>query len=202
MVGLGPRVVQLTGCVPELIPRSTAYLRVRAVGSPVVLASMVAQAGLLAQRDSATPLRAVSMACVLNIVGDLLLVPKMGAVGAAWATLFSQAACLPYLLWLSRKRDRLPVKLRLPTKEAASSLFKAAKPLFVFEMGLSVCYGRIAVWKSTSRYLGAAAMFSAQTRPRSPRDTLDGVERRAPHSDHERPQIELDFHTEKCSFPA
>ena len=67
MVGLGPRVVQLTGCVPELIPRSTAYLRVRAVGSPVVLASMVAQAGLLAQRDSATPLRAVSMACVLNI---------------------------------------------------------------------------------------------------------------------------------------
>ena len=68
MVGLGPRVVRLTGCVPELVPRSTAYLRVRAVGSPVVLASMVAQAGLLAQRDSATPLRAVSMACVLNIV--------------------------------------------------------------------------------------------------------------------------------------
>ena len=164
MVGLGPRVVQLTGCVPELIPRSTAYLRVRAVGSPVVLASMVAQAGLLAQRDSATPLRAVSMACVLNIVGDLLLVPKLGAVGAAWATLFSQAACLPYLLWLSRKRDRLPVKLRLPTKEAASSLFQAAKPLFVFEMGLSVCYGVIQSM-GTQFSVAATAAFQALWNP-------------------------------------
>ena len=105
--GLGPRVVRLTGCVPELVPRSTAYLRVRAVGSPVVLASMVAQAGLLAQRDSATPLRAVSMACVLNIVGDLLLVPKMGAVGA---TRSSVAACVFVLFcgvcffWSRRRR--------------------------------------------------------------------------------------------------
>ena len=40
-----------------------------------------------------------------------------------------------YLLWLSRKRDRLPPK--------EAGLFKAAKPLFVFEMGLSVCYGVI-----------------------------------------------------------
>ena len=164
MVGLGPRVVQLTGCVPELVPRSTAYLRVRAVGSPVVLASMVAQAGLLAQRDSATPLRAVSMACVLNIIGDLLLVPTMGAVGAAWATLFSQAACLPYLLWLSRKRDRLPVKLRLPTKEAAAGLFKAAKPLFVFEMGLSVCYGVIQSM-GTQFSVAATAAFQALWNP-------------------------------------
>ena len=33
-------------------------------------------------------------------------------------------------------------------------------------------------------------MFSAQTWTRSPRDTLDRVERAAPHADHERPQIE------------
>ena len=43
---------------------------------------------------------------------------------------------------------------------------------------------------SVSRYLGTAAMFSAQTWTRSPRDTLDRVERAAPHSDHERSQIE------------
>ena len=42
-------------------------------------------------------------------------------------------------------------------------------------------------------------MFSAQTRARSPRDTLDRLERATPHSDHERPRIEgrlnFDFHT-------
>ena len=42
-------------------------------------------------------------------------------------------------------------------------------------------------------------MFSAQTWTRSPRDTLDPVERAAPHTHPERPQIEgrlnFDFHT-------
>ena len=41
-----------------------------------------------------------------------------------------------------------------------------------------------------SRYLGTAAMFSAQTWTRSLRDTRDRVERAAPHSDPERPRIE------------
>ena len=42
-------------------------------------------------------------------------------------------------------------------------------------------------------------MFSAQTWTRSPRDTIDRVERATPHAHPERPQIEgrlkLDFHT-------
>ena len=50
-----------------------------------------------------------------------------------------------------------------------------------------------------SRYLGTAALVSAQTRTRSPRDTIDRVDRAAPHSDRERPQIEgrlkFDVHT-------
>ena len=33
-------------------------------------------------------------------------------------------------------------------------------------------------------------MSSAQTRTRPPRDTLDGVERAAPHTNHNKPQIE------------
>ena len=50
-----------------------------------------------------------------------------------------------------------------------------------------------------SRDLGTAALVSAQTWTRSPRDTLDRIQRAAPHADHERPQIEgrlkLDFLT-------
>ena len=50
-----------------------------------------------------------------------------------------------------------------------------------------------------SRYLGTAALVSAQTWTRFPRDTLDRVERAAAHSVRERPRIEgrlnVDFHT-------
>ena len=50
-----------------------------------------------------------------------------------------------------------------------------------------------------SRDLGTAALVSAQTWTRPPRDTLDRVERAAPHSNLERPRIEgrlnVDFHT-------
>ena len=41
-----------------------------------------------------------------------------------------------------------------------------------------------------SRDLGTAAMFSAQTRTRPPRDTLDRIERETPHADHDTPRIE------------
>ena len=40
------------------------------------------------------------------------------------------------------------------------------------------------------RYLGAAALVSAQTRTRRASDALDRVERAAPRSDHATPEIE------------
>ena len=40
---LAPRLVGLTGCVPELVPVAARYLRIRSLGQPVVLASMVTQ---------------------------------------------------------------------------------------------------------------------------------------------------------------
>lgn len=133
-------LVALTGCVPELIPTAAAYTRIRGLGQPIVLASMVLTAGLLAQRDSVTPLHAVAFTCLVNIVGDFLLVPKIGAVGAAWATLASQMLALPLLVFLSRRRQRLPVKLRLPDAKSLRPLVSASGPLMLFEMGMSVGY--------------------------------------------------------------
>ena len=50
-----------------------------------------------------------------------------------------------------------------------------------------------------SRYLGTAALVSAQTWTRSPSDPRDRIERETPHSDHDTPKIEgrsnVDFHT-------
>ncbi len=59
--------------------------------------------------DSRIPLLTVSIACVLNILGDLLLVAVfgLGAVGAALATVFAQALSVVLSLLIIRKR-KLP----------------------------------------------------------------------------------------------
>ena len=53
---------------------------------------MVAQAACLGSKESGAALRAVAVACSVNALGDLLLVPGlgMGIRGAALATSLSQ----------------------------------------------------------------------------------------------------------------
>ena len=182
LVGGGPRVVQLTGLRARFIPRSTALEGARR--------RLARRAGVHGHRlgcsRSATrrrPLRG-RVRARLEHRGRLIVSAVLG-VGRRRRRRFSRAACLPYLLWLSRKWDgrQAPV-----TDEGGRlSLFKAAKPLFVFEMGLSVCYGRIAVWKSTSRYLGTAALLG----PKLGHDLREihslYPESSTPHADRERP---------------
>jgi Na+-driven multidrug efflux pump len=153
-------LVAATGCIPELLEPATRYLRVRALGQPIVLTSMVVQAGLLAQRDALTPMQVISTACVLNIIGDVLWVPKLGAVGAAWATLVAQLVTLPLLLLLSAARKRLQVRLRVPRRSELVGFFSTATPLFFFEMGLATCYVLIQSL-STQFNIASAAAFQA-----------------------------------------
>jgi Na+-driven multidrug efflux pump len=158
------QVVAATGCVPELIPTAARYLRVRSVGQPAVLASMVVQSGLLAQRDAVTPLQVISAACTLNIVGDLLLVPRLGAPGAAWATLAAQLLALPLMLALSSARQRLPVQLRRPRLREWRRFVATAAPLLSFEMGLNACYSLV-ISLSTQFSVASAAAFQALWTP-------------------------------------
>lgn len=55
----GVGVCGLAGAVPELVGAGLGYLRVRLLSTPAVLAIMALQAGLLAQKDSLTPLLAI-----------------------------------------------------------------------------------------------------------------------------------------------
>lgn len=63
--------------------------------------------------DSKTPLMAVGIACVLNIVGDLVFVCvfHMGATGAAWATVIAQFVSVVISFLIIRK-VRLPFQFR------------------------------------------------------------------------------------------
>eukprot|EP00884_Botryococcus_braunii_P015819 jgi/Botrbrau1/2920/Bobra.0036s0053.2 len=117
----GQYLIPITKCPAELYAPAWSYMRVRAFAAPAVLIVMVAQAGLLAQKDSRTPLLCMMLQCLANVVGDIFLVKVygMGLPGAAWATVAAQvlgAAALLMALYLPGR-----------VKPAFLAVFKAAK---------------------------------------------------------------------------
>ena len=157
-------LITSTGCVAALIPTAVRYLRVRALAQPVLLPTMVLQSALLAQRDAVTPLQVIAASCGLNIIGDILLVPRLGAVGAAWATFAAQLISLPMMLAVSRMRKRLPARPRLPGATDLRRFLSTAAPLFVNEIGFSSCYYVIQSM-STQFTVAASAAFQALWSP-------------------------------------
>jgi len=117
--GCASAVVGATGCDALLRPPAEAYVRIRALGLPVVLATMVSQAAMLAQRDSATPACAVALGVAVNVAGNLVAVAwlKMGLAGAAVTTVLTQAAgaaALAGLMWRQRRAGESALAGLLP----------------------------------------------------------------------------------------
>ena len=110
--GVVAGALQYFGCVPLLqllsggahhtypLGDAAAYARVRAVGLPAALILMVMQAAFLGRREWRAPTLAVAVACVLNLLADLLLVAclHLGVLGAAVATVLAQAGAAATLL--------------------------------------------------------------------------------------------------------
>ncbi len=84
--------------------------------------------------DSKVPLITVAIACVLNILGDLLLVAglNMGAAGAALATVFAQAMSVVLSLLIIRKR-------KLPFDFSRKHLRPKGKHIkFILKLGIPI----------------------------------------------------------------
>ena len=79
---------------PDVLRPAVAYSRIRALGMPFGLVCSVAQAAFLAVKAPRLPLLTIAVASVVNLVGDFILCVSLplGAAGAAWATVASQAA--------------------------------------------------------------------------------------------------------------
>ena len=91
---------------------TVTYVRICGLGTLVIIAYNLIGSVFRGIGDSATPLATVAIACVCNIVGDLLLVAgfHMGTAGAAIATVFAQAVSVAVSFLLIR-RKALPFKL-------------------------------------------------------------------------------------------
>jgi len=98
-------VLRLLQTPPEILPGSVLYLRVMFSGIPVVLAYNLLAAILRALGDGKTPLYAMIVASITNIVLDILFVPVFGwgIAGAAIATVIAQVVSGIYCLLRLRK---------------------------------------------------------------------------------------------------
>lgn len=109
----------LAGPNLDVIPYAMKYARIRALGAIAAVPTIVIQAAFLASKDSVTPLVAVVVGAMVNLVGDIMLVNGfgLGIVGAAWATMLSQFASFIYLLrseYKLRKNVVTSVAVRVP----------------------------------------------------------------------------------------
>ncbi|MBR5020879.1 MAG: MATE family efflux transporter [Oscillospiraceae bacterium] len=96
----------------QIIEWSLQYLRVMLYGIPIVMAYNLLSCILRALGDGKTPLYAMIVAAVSNVVLDLLfvLVFRWGIVGAAAATLIAQVISSVYCFLRIRRIDFLALK--------------------------------------------------------------------------------------------
>lgn len=113
MVGFAKSIAVLMQAPEEAVALTTSYVRICGGGIFFIVAYNLLSAIFRGLGDSKSPLLFVLVACVVNILGDLLLVAvfHLDAAGAAIATVFAQAVSVVCALVMLLKKE-LPFKLR------------------------------------------------------------------------------------------
>ena len=90
----------------EAFAQTVTYVRICSGGAVFIVAYNVLGAMFRGIGDSKMPLLTVTIACVVNIIGDLLLVGvcRMGVAGAALATVLAQAVSVALSLLFTKRR--------------------------------------------------------------------------------------------------
>lgn len=109
MVCFPRQIACLMQAPDEAIELTSTYVRICGAGIFFIVAYNVLAAIFRGLGDSKSPLIFVAVACVINVIGDLVLIAglHMDATGAAIATVFAQAVSVVFALLLLVKK-KLP----------------------------------------------------------------------------------------------
>ncbi|MCM1059802.1 MAG: MATE family efflux transporter [Eubacterium sp.] len=129
----------------EAFDITVKYIRICGGGFLIITAYNLLGSIFRGLGDSKTPLIAVGIACAVNIIGDLLFVAvfKLGAAGAAIATVLAQLVSVVVSLFIIIKKGSLPFKLSKSDlrfdKPSAKRIFKIGAPIALqdFLVGIS-----------------------------------------------------------------
>lgn len=107
LVVFAPKISQIMNAPTEAFDQTVAYVRICGGGMLVIVAYNLIGCIFRGLGDSKTPLMTVAIACVCNIVGDLLLcaVFHMGTAGAAIATVLAQVVSVIVSFFIIRKKE-------------------------------------------------------------------------------------------------
>lgn len=110
----------------EAFDQTASYIRICCAGAVFIVAYNLIGSVFRGIGDSNMPLLTVAMASALNVAGDLLLVAvfRLGAAGAAIATVFAQAVSVLLSLIIIRRRT-LPFTVTRAAFKAKRNLIKA-----------------------------------------------------------------------------
>ncbi len=128
----------LVGATPEVTALGDAYFTIRIFEAPFYLMTLALTAFMRGQGDALVPMYIVIGVNIVNIAGDLLLVPgtwglpSFGVVGAAWAVGHRQGSgwVAAMVIGWRRVRDILGLELAAPLAGAAlGSGFSPCSPI-------------------------------------------------------------------------
>jgi len=118
-------VLTMMNVPPEIFPMAKAYLRTYLLGLPVILLYNFEAAILRSQGDSVTPLIALSVSGVANVILNLFFVLACGmsSEGVALATVISNLISSCILLWVLTHSDK-PISIKRHKIEIDPRLLK------------------------------------------------------------------------------
>ena len=107
MVGFARPISVLMQAPAEAVDLTASYVRICGAGILFIVAYNLLSAIFRGLGDSKSPLLFVLVACIVNIIGDLILVAglHMDAAGAAIATVTAQALSVVFAVMLLLKKD-------------------------------------------------------------------------------------------------
>ena len=107
MVAFAPRIAEIMHTPAEAFDKTVTYIRICSMGTIFIVAYNVMGSIFRGIGNSTVPLITVTIACITNIVTDLVLVAglKMATAGAAIATVFAQfLSVVLSIVIISRKK--------------------------------------------------------------------------------------------------
>jgi putative MATE family efflux protein len=146
-----PRLLAALGAVDELLDPAVAYLRVRALGVPLLLLGYVGHGAFRGVSDTRTPLGIVVVANLVNAGLTFLLVFPLGLgiTGAAWATVAAEAITVGAFAVLLG-RTGLPLAGHgVPGRRQLRALVVVSRDLFLRTGGLLL--GLLAITAAAAR---------------------------------------------------
>ena len=151
----------------EAFDQTVVYVRICSGGAVFIVAYNVLGAMFRGIGDSKTPLLTVTIACVVNIVGDLLLVGAcgLGVAGAALATVLAQAVSVALSLLFTKKRG-LPFSFTLRdvrfNPQHTSRILRLGIPVALQDVLVSISFLAIAAIVNSLGVIASAGVGVAE----------------------------------------